>query len=87
MSGRKSKLLRKQEEMPVVPEVSSKVSVDTLQLPDALHFTAQFSFDIKTGRNNFTELSNVVDNEINSARNQILEKIANKLGVKVNFTN
>ena len=84
MSQKKIKLIRKQDREKA--ELSRKVSVDMLEIPSSgLHFSASFSFDLNEGTNNFYQMSEVVDEQINAARLDILEKLANKLGVKVNF--
>jgi hypothetical protein len=67
-------------------ELSRKVSVDVLEVPaSGLHFSVTFSFDLSKGTSNFYNVSELVDQQINNARREILEKVANKLGVKVNF--
>ena len=66
--------------------MNSKVTVDVFEIPGSgLHFSTSITFDVPQGTNNFLELSEIVDNNISNARYEMLEKLATKLGVKVNF--
>ncbi|MCK9370740.1 hypothetical protein M0R04_12595 [Candidatus Dojkabacteria bacterium] len=66
--------------------INSKVTVDVFEIPGkGLHFSTSIIFDVPQGKNNFFELSEIVDKNISNARYEMLEKLATKLGVKVNF--
>lgn len=71
----------------VEPVVTRSVNVETLMETTGMRFIVSFSFKLPEGTNNFSQLSEMVDNEINEGRNAILKKVAQKLGAKVNFEN
>lgn len=84
MNQKKIKLIRKQDKEKA--ELSRRVSIDMLEIPGSgFHFSASFSFDLPKGTHNFYQLTEIVDTQITNARLELLEKLANRLGVKVNF--
>lgn len=79
---------RKNSKANVMARATTPVSVEKLELPGkGVKFMASFSFLLPEGTNNFNDLTDVIDLEMNEARNLILEKVAHHLGVEVNFIN
>ena len=67
-------------------EIATPLSVETIQLASSIRYVIHFSIDLPEGKHYFDELTGILDNEITHARNQIIEKVGDKLGVKINFT-
>lgn len=85
MSGKRIKLLRRESEEIQEPEIATPVTVETLHTDAGMRFIVHFSFDLPQGTNNFYTMSEFVDKQMNDVRAEVLKKVANKLGVKVNF--
>lgn len=66
-------------------KLTRNVDVDVVYGTNNIRFVCSFSFEINQGRNNFEKITTLVDEQINDTRQEVLRKIASKLGVKVDF--
>ena len=66
-------------------KVSREVSVDQVDTPESVRYIISFSIELPQGHNNFEQVTAVLDEELTRGRNEIINKIAKKLGVGVNF--
>ena len=68
-------------------QITRNADVDILFETDGIRFMVSFGFKLPQGTNNFPQLTEMIDLEIMTARNEIIKKVARKLGAKVNFEN
>lgn len=69
----------------IEPELTRPNTVEMLEVPGGYRVVVGFSFELRQGTNNIGKVIDLVDSEITSARLDVLRKLGNKLGVKINF--